>query len=232
MQAMKKTILSLLIAIACVGCFTSLTHAQSACSETNITSDSCYEQNCTGQATEDSQSCQIWATADANAAGNPQCASINTSNENTCCNFDPNNPSDDSPMCVAYNDYTAADVKNSSSVINPNSGSSNSTANTAATAQNQNVPLNIHLQNPLSGVSTIPDAINKILSIVIRIALPLIILFFIWSGLKFIFARGNPKEIETAKNMFLYTVIGALLILGAWVITNAIIGTVNAIIST
>jgi hypothetical protein len=94
-----------------------------------------------------------------------------------------------------------------------------------------NAPLNIHLNNPLAagGVSTIGDAINKILSLVIRIALPIIILMFIWSGLSFIFARGNPEKIKVAKNMFLYTVIGTLLILGAWTITNAIIGTVNAI---
>lgn len=95
----------------------------------------------------------------------------------------------------------------------------------------QNAPLSIHLQNPLSNISTIPDAINKVLSVIIRIALPLIIIFFIWSGLTFIFARGNPAEVTKAKQMFLYTVIGTLLILGAWVITNAIIGTVNAIIS-
>jgi hypothetical protein len=100
-----------------------------------------------------------------------------------------------------------------------------------ATTTTQNNPLNIHLNNPLSSISTIPEAINKILSIVIRIALPLIIIFFIWSGLSFILARGNPKKIEEAKNMFFYTVIGTLLILGAWTITNAIIGTVNAIVN-
>ncbi|MEO5646056.1 MAG: TrbC/VirB2 family protein [Candidatus Paceibacterota bacterium] len=91
--------------------------------------------------------------------------------------------------------------------------------------------LNIHLNNPLSGISTIPEAINKILSIVIRIALPLIILMFIWTGLQFIFARGNPEKMKVAKNMFFYTVIGTLLILGAWTLTNAIVGTVNNIVN-
>ncbi len=90
--------------------------------------------------------------------------------------------------------------------------------------------LKIKLDNPLSGVSTIPEAINKILGIVIRIALPLIVLAFIWTGLRFIFARGNPTELKTVKNMFLYTVIGTLLILGAWTITSAIVGTVNSIV--
>ncbi|MES2224883.1 MAG: pilin [Patescibacteria group bacterium] len=99
-----------------------------------------------------------------------------------------------------------------------------------ATTTAQNAPLSIHLNNPLTGISTIPEAISKILSIVVRIALPFIIIFFIWSGFKFILARGNAKEIGEAKNMFFFTVIGTLLILGAWTITNAIIGTVNAIV--
>jgi hypothetical protein len=95
-----------------------------------------------------------------------------------------------------------------------------------------NQGLNIHLNNPLEGTaSTIPQAINTILSIVIRIALPLIIIAFIWSGLNFIFARGKPEKMKEAKNMFLYTVIGTLLILGAWTITNAIVGTVNNIVN-
>ena len=64
-----------------------------------------------------------------------------------------------------------------------------------------------------------------------KIALPFIVVFFIWSGLSFILARGNPEGIKKAKNMFLYTIIGTLLILGAWAITNAIIGTVNTITS-
>ncbi len=106
-----------------------------------------------------------------------------------------------------------------------------SPGNNQKTAVPGNSALNIHLNNPLTGISTIPEAINKILSIVIRIALPLIIIMFIYSGIQFITARGNPKKIEEAKNMFFYTVIGTLLVLGAWTITNAIVGTVNNIIN-
>lgn len=99
------------------------------------------------------------------------------------------------------------------------------------TTQQTNAPLSIHLNNPLSGVSTVPEAINKILSIVIRIALPFVIIMFIWSGIQFILAQGNDKKLKDAKNTFLYTVIGTLILLGAWTITNAIVGTVNSIVS-
>ena len=88
--------------------------------------------------------------------------------------------------------------------------------------------LQVRINNPLK-VDTIEGAIQLFMSMVLRIAIPFIIVFFIWSGLSFILARGNPEKIKTAKKMFWYTIIGTLLILGAWTITNAIIGTVNSI---
>lgn len=88
--------------------------------------------------------------------------------------------------------------------------------------------LKVKINNPLK-VSTIQDAIKLFMDAVLRIALPFIIIFFIWAGLSFVLARGNPEKIKKAKNMFWYTIIGSLLILGAWTITNAIIGTVNSI---
>lgn len=90
--------------------------------------------------------------------------------------------------------------------------------------------LQVRIKNPLK-VDTISGAIALFMNAVLRIALPFIVIFFIWSGVSFVLARGNPEKIKTAKNMFWYTVIGTLLILGAWTITNAIIGTVNSITS-
>lgn len=88
--------------------------------------------------------------------------------------------------------------------------------------------LQVRIKNPLK-VDTISEAIALFMRAVLRIALPFIVIFFIWSGFSFVLARGNPEKVKTAKNMFWYTIIGTLLILGAWVITNAIIGTVNSI---
>lgn len=88
--------------------------------------------------------------------------------------------------------------------------------------------LDVHLQNPLK-VDNIKDAIKFFVNTLIKIAIPFIVVFFIWAGLKFILAQGKPEKIKEAKQMFWYTIIGTLLILGAWTITNAIIGTVNSI---
>jgi hypothetical protein len=54
-------------------------------------------------------------------------------------------------------------------------------------------------------------------------------MFLIWSGFMFVSAQGNPEKIETAKSRLLYTIIGAILLLGAWTISQAIKGTVEDI---
>ncbi len=94
---------------------------------------------------------------------------------------------------------------------------------------NNTTLLSVRLENPLK-VNTVQDAIKYFVNALIRIAIPFIVVFFIWSGLQFILAQGNPDKLGKAKKTFLYTIIGTLLILGAWAITNAIIGTVNTLV--
>jgi hypothetical protein len=208
-----------------------------ACSATNVNSDSCYVQNCTGQSGQDSASCNAYASYVVNRddGGDTTCLSIGdgtngtVNNEQQCCYGD--NESNQSPMCQAFESDNGTGAGGVEADTPGTTGSQSQSGSASTTGSANIVPINIALKNPLNnGVSTIPDAVNKILSVVIRIALPLIILMFIWSGITFIFARGNPTKIGTAKNMFLYTCIGTLLILGAWTITNALIGTVDTVI--
>ncbi len=112
-------------------------------------------------------------------------------------------------------------------------GTQQSTSQSTATSTNTSgqatgFTLQVKLQNPLK-VNTITEAVQFFVATLIKIAIPFIVLFFLWAGLKFILARGKPDEITKAKHMFWYTIIGTLLILGAWTITNAIIGTVNSL---
>lgn len=106
----------------------------------------------------------------------------------------------------------------------------NSSGNTTNSTQITEFPLQVKLKNPLK-VSTVQDAIKLFMDAVVKIAIPFIVVFFIWAGLSFILARGNPEGIKKARAMFWNTVIGTLLILGAWVITDAIVGTINSIAS-
>ena len=101
---------------------------------------------------------------------------------------------------------------------------------TNKSGQATGMAVQVRLKNPLK-VDDIQSAIKLFFNAVLKIAMPIIIIFLIWSGFRFIFARGNPTEIGKAKQMFWWTVVGTLLVLGAWAITNAIIGTVNSVVS-
>lgn len=90
--------------------------------------------------------------------------------------------------------------------------------------------LSVKLKNPLK-VDTIQGAVAFFVNTLIKVAIPVIVVFFIWAGLQFILAQGNQTKLTKAKNTFWYTIIGTLLVLGAWTITNAIIGTVNSLVS-
>jgi hypothetical protein len=85
--------------------------------------------------------------------------------------------------------------------------------------------------NPLNSTfSTIPAFIAGALKVLVIVALPIITLFIVISGFMFVFARGNPGELDKAKKNFVYVIIGALLILGAWMIATLIGGTVTQLV--
>lgn len=91
-----------------------------------------------------------------------------------------------------------------------------------------NPPSSGTLENPLKGINTVPDFIKKIISdIILPIGLPIITFFIIYSGYLFVAARGDAAKLKAAKETFLYTVIGAAVILGAWILAQAIGETVK-----
>lgn len=87
------------------------------------------------------------------------------------------------------------------------------------------------LQNPLNPTfSSIPSFIAGVLRVVVMVALPLITLAFVYSGFLFVKAQGNSSQLDIAKKNFAYVVIGAILILGAWVLATLIGGTVSQLV--
>lgn len=87
--------------------------------------------------------------------------------------------------------------------------------------------------NPIeSTASNIPQFIRAILDLVVKIGGPIVIFFIIYSGFLFVVARGNPEKINIAKTTLFWTIIGAVIILGAVTISIAISGTIDQIIGT
>ncbi len=85
------------------------------------------------------------------------------------------------------------------------------------------------LDDPLGESVSIEGLLLKLFEIILYVGIPVIAFFLIWSGFMFISAQGNPEKIETAKSRLLYTIIGAILLLGAWTISQAIKGTIEDI---
>jgi len=84
------------------------------------------------------------------------------------------------------------------------------------------------LENPLE-IGTLMGFVEKILNIVVTIGIPIIAIFIIYSGFLFVKAQGNEAELKKAKDTFLYTIVGAAIVLGSWIFAQAIAGTINAL---
>jgi hypothetical protein len=85
------------------------------------------------------------------------------------------------------------------------------------------------IQNPLS-VTSIAQFISTALKVMVTIALPIVGLFMLLAGFQFLTAQGNSGKLDEAKKNFLYVVIGAALMLGAWVLATLIGNTVTQIV--
>ncbi|MBI5004834.1 MAG: hypothetical protein HZC04_01450 [Candidatus Lloydbacteria bacterium] len=82
------------------------------------------------------------------------------------------------------------------------------------------------LPNPIAA-STFQELIQKMLKVVIDIGVPVATLFIIYSGFLFVKAQGNPEKLKEAKETFFWTIVGTAVLLGAWVLAQAIAGTIN-----
>lgn len=94
---------------------------------------------------------------------------------------------------------------------------------------------NITLINPLNSGDCTPNGdclmifLNKILDLVIRIGSIAVILMLVWVGYLFVVAQGNSEKIAEARHALLWTLIGALILLGAKAISFGIEATVKAL---
>ncbi len=86
------------------------------------------------------------------------------------------------------------------------------------------------LKNPLGDtIGTLPEFIKKLVDILLIIGVPIVAMMIIWSGFLLVTARGNSDKIEAGKKAFMAAVIGGAILLGSYVIAEAISGTINQI---
>jgi hypothetical protein len=84
------------------------------------------------------------------------------------------------------------------------------------------------LINPLR-VNSLEGLLDLLLTAAIRIGTIILVLAFIWIGFLFVAARGNEEKLRNARQAFMWTVIGGLILLGARAISEVIQSTASAL---
>lgn len=100
---------------------------------------------------------------------------------------------------------------------------------TAPTSQNGN-GTSITLTDPLGAAgASLSSFLNAILDLAIQIGSVVVILMLVYVGFLFVVAQGNETKLTEARKALLWTVVGALILLGAKAIAIGIQATVEAL---
>lgn len=93
------------------------------------------------------------------------------------------------------------------------------------------VDVDINLENPFAIEGDLYDLLEAIVNdIMLPIGGVVVVLAFIYSGWLYVTAQGNETKLGNAHKAFLYTSVGAAILLGSWVIANVIRTTINEIL--
>jgi len=80
--------------------------------------------------------------------------------------------------------------------------------------------------NPINQTD-IYGLISAVLSFVVKIGAVVVVFFIIYAGFQFVTAQGNEEKITTARKSFMWTIIGALILLGAMTLSGVVCNTAN-----
>lgn len=87
------------------------------------------------------------------------------------------------------------------------------------------------LQNPIAS-NTIPEVLRALLNGIISISIPLLVLFYVYLGFKFVTSLGKPEEIKKNREWALWGIVGTLLIVSAYGLYGFLDGTIKRITET
>lgn len=83
--------------------------------------------------------------------------------------------------------------------------------------------------NPLGATVDIPGIIQKILSVMVRVGVPVATCCVIYVGFLFVTAQGQEAKVTKARSALLWTLIGFAVLLGAWTLSVALQGVLGDI---
>ena len=72
----------------------------------------------------------------------------------------------------------------------------------------------LRIKNPLSGrIDTIEDLFDALITFLYYLVAPIIVILIILAGLMFLFAKGEPGKVETAKRLLFWALVGFSIVL-------------------
>jgi hypothetical protein len=116
------------------------------------------------------------------------------------------------------------------SVIGNNSSSNSTSVIGNNASANAGCSSGSGLTSPLKDCDLV-SLLNDLLNFAITIGGIAIVLMLVFVGFKFVAAQGNPSKLADAQRMLFWTVVGALILLGAKAIEAGIQATVQSISS-
>lgn len=81
----------------------------------------------------------------------------------------------------------------------------------------------ISLDEPFTSSKDFASILNGIATFVARLGIPVVGFFLVYTGFTFVTAQGNKEKLKRARTMFVWTIVGAAVVLGAPFIANLII---------
>jgi len=88
--------------------------------------------------------------------------------------------------------------------------------------------IRFELVNPLGEIDSVEALLLALLEAFIVIAVPIIVLYIIYSGFLYVSARGNSEQVKKATTSLTYAIIGGVLILGAVALADVLAGIVES----
>ncbi len=82
------------------------------------------------------------------------------------------------------------------------------------------------ISNPISA-NSIQELIDLVLKAALAIGVPIAVLFLMYSGFKFITAQGDPGKVKDARQYFMWTLVGIVVLLGASLLSTIIQSTIH-----
>ena len=71
------------------------------------------------------------------------------------------------------------------------------------------------LKNPIK-FDTFSAFVSAVTKTAVQVLMPFVVLAFIYSGFLFVRAQGKENELKAAKDAIMWSVVGALILFGAW----------------